>query len=68
VVLARFYVSTVNFTVPPIAATSTQDKLVRSLGVDRVIDYRKQNWWELPEYHDDNMFDVVLDLVSDDNL
>jgi alcohol dehydrogenase len=49
-----------------IAATSTQCKLVRSLGVDQVIDYRKQNWWEIQEYHS-NKFDVVFDLVNGDN-
>lgn len=49
-----------------LAATSTMSKLCTELGCDRVVDYRKENWWELPEFHQDK-FDVVLDLVNGDN-
>lgn len=46
-----------------IACTSTQEDLLVSLGVDRVIDYRTQNWWEIPEFVS-NPFDVILDTVG----
>ena len=50
-----------------LAATTTQTKLVQSLGVDRVIDYRKENWWELESEFSDQPFDVIVDLVNGDN-
>jgi NADPH:quinone reductase-like Zn-dependent oxidoreductase len=50
-----------------LAATTTQSDLVKSLGVDRVIDYRTESWWELePEFKKDP-FDVVVDLVNGRN-
>jgi len=49
-----------------VAATSTAKDLLLSLGVDRVIDYRVNKWWEVEEFHR-NKFDVVLDLVNGDN-
>jgi NADPH:quinone reductase-like Zn-dependent oxidoreductase len=50
-----------------LAATTTQSKLAKSLGVDRVIDYRKENWWELESEFSDQPFDVVVDLVNGKN-
>eukprot|EP00543_Licmophora_paradoxa_P002778 CAMPEP_0202446610 /NCGR_PEP_ID=MMETSP1360-20130828/5138_1 /ASSEMBLY_ACC=CAM_ASM_000848 /TAXON_ID=515479 /ORGANISM="Licmophora paradoxa, Strain CCMP2313" /LENGTH=366 /DNA_ID=CAMNT_0049063193 /DNA_START=188 /DNA_END=1288 /DNA_ORIENTATION=- len=47
-----------------LAATTTQSELVKSLGVDRVIDYRTQNWWEIEE---EEPFDLVVDLVNGQN-
>lgn len=47
-----------------LAATTTQVELAQSLGVDRVIDYRKERWWELESEFQDNPFDVVVDLVN----
>jgi len=51
-----------------LAATTTQAELVKSLGVDRVIDYRIENWWELElaefQYQP---FDLVVDLVNGQN-
>lgn len=49
-----------------LACTSTQTRLCTQLGCDRVIDYRKENWWEIPEFQQDK-FDVVLDLVNGEN-
>jgi NADPH:quinone reductase-like Zn-dependent oxidoreductase len=46
-----------------IACTSTQDELLTSLGVDRVIDYRTENWWEMAEYKE-QPFDLILDTVG----
>jgi NADPH:quinone reductase-like Zn-dependent oxidoreductase len=51
-----------------IAAVSTQEDLCRSLGADKIIDYRKNKWWKMPEFHEnDTKFDVVFDLVNGDN-
>eukprot|EP00978_Attheya_sp_CCMP212_P020187 scaffold57455_cov39-Attheya_sp.AAC.1 len=50
-----------------LAATTTQSKLAKSLGVDRVIDYRTENWWELESEFAEQPFDVVLDLVNGKN-
>ena len=51
-----------------IAAVSTQQDRCDSLGVDRVIDYRKEKWWEMSEFQSkDSKFDVVFDLVDGDN-
>ena len=50
-----------------LAATTTQGKLAKSLGVDRVIDYRKENWWELESEYKNQPFDVVVDLVNGRN-
>lgn len=49
-----------------LAATSTMEKLCTELGCDRVIDYRKEKWWQIPEFQE-NKFDVVIDLVNGDN-
>jgi len=48
-----------------LAATTTQKRLAESLGVDRIIDYRTENWWELEG--EDQPFDVVIDLVNGKN-
>eukprot|EP00545_Synedropsis_sp_CCMP1620_P009600 CAMPEP_0119010568 /NCGR_PEP_ID=MMETSP1176-20130426/5095_1 /TAXON_ID=265551 /ORGANISM="Synedropsis recta cf, Strain CCMP1620" /LENGTH=380 /DNA_ID=CAMNT_0006963251 /DNA_START=116 /DNA_END=1258 /DNA_ORIENTATION=+ len=50
-----------------LAATTTQSQLATSLGVDRVIDYRNENWWELESEFQDEPFDVVVDLVNGQN-
>ena len=47
-----------------LAATTTQNELAKSLGVDRVIDYRNENWWELEDEFKEQPFDVVVDLVG----
>ena len=49
-----------------VATTSTQSDLCLSLGADRVIDYRKENWWEIQEFRD-NKFDVIIDTVGGGN-
>jgi len=46
-----------------IACTSTQEELLTSLGVDCVIDYRTQQWWEMREFAL-QPFDVILDTVG----
>lgn len=46
-----------------IACTSTQKELLLSLGVDRVIDYRTEHWWEISEYKS-QPFDLILDTVG----
>ena len=50
-----------------LAATTTQKELALSLGVDRVIDYRNENWWELVDEFGESPFDVVVDLVNGRN-
>ena len=48
-----------------VAATSTQTDLMRTLGVDRPIDYRQENVWELPEFQSaEDQFDLVFDLAA----
>lgn len=46
-----------------LAATSTDETLVKSLGADRVINYRSQNWWEVPEFSQ-QPFDVIIDCAE----
>ena len=46
-----------------IACTSTAEDLLSSLGVHRVVDYRNENWFEIPEFAADP-FDVILDTVG----
>ncbi len=48
-----------------IAATSTDEKLLKSLGVNRVINYNETNWWEVPEFKADK-FDVIYDCIGRD--
>lgn len=47
-----------------IATTSTQVDLCKSLGADVVIDYRKDNWWDM-EW--EKKFDVIIDTVGGGN-
>lgn len=49
-----------------VAATSTQSSMCEELGADVVINYRKKNWWEVPEYKE-NKFDVIIDTVGGGN-
>ena len=44
-----------------IAATSMDTDLLESLGVDRAIDYTKEDVWSLPDFMK-NKFDVIIDL------
>jgi NADPH:quinone reductase-like Zn-dependent oxidoreductase len=46
-----------------IAATSTQEQLMRSLGADEILDYRSRDWWTVEEFKT-NQFDVIFDLVE----
>jgi NADPH:quinone reductase-like Zn-dependent oxidoreductase len=46
-----------------IAATSTDTALMKELGVDRAMDYTKENWWELKEWKDDQ-FDCIIDVAE----
>lgn len=52
-----------------IVAVSTMVDLCRSLGADRVIDYRREEqptWWEIEDFQQEP-FDVVFDMVGGDN-
>lgn len=44
-----------------IAATSTDQVLVKSLGADVVIDYTQECWSDVPEF-EDHPFDIIFDL------
>jgi len=46
-----------------LAATSTQEALLKGLGVDQVIDYTKANWWE-EEAFKAEPFDVIIDCAE----
>jgi len=50
--------------VPTVVAVSSQTELCQKLGADRVIDYRTTNWWEVNDFHNDNKFDIVFDMVN----
>ena len=43
-----------------IATTSTDEALMKDLGVDKVIDYTKENFHEIPEWQT-NKFDCIMD-------
>lgn len=43
-----------------VAVTTTAGEMVRSLGVDRVIDYRSEDWADAPEFADAKL-DVIID-------
>lgn len=47
-----------------IAVTSTNESLVKSLGADMVIDYRKSNWWDVLAGKE---LDAVIDCVGCDD-
>ena len=44
-----------------VATTSTDENLCKSLGADRVINYKKENFWDVQEFKD-HPFDCVIDL------
>lgn len=47
-----------------IAATSTDEPLLKEIAyVDRVIDYKREHWWQMPEFQQ-NPFDVVIDCAE----
>lgn len=47
-----------------VAATSTRvEFLMETLGVDRVIDYRRENWWYIEEFIDEP-FDKIFDCAE----
>ena len=51
-----------------VAAVSTHKDLCESIGANRVIDYRKEKWWELEEFHsNESKFDIVFDMVNGEN-
>lgn len=43
-----------------IASTSTDEKLMKELGVDENLDYTKENWWEVKDWQEEK-FDCVID-------
>jgi len=45
-----------------VAAVSTDDALMRDLGVDKTIDYRTHRWEDVKEWQD-TKFDVIIDLA-----
>ena len=55
-----------------VAATSTDTALLASLGVDRPIDYAREEWWSLPEFMAGGdgegegglPFDVIIDCAE----
>lgn len=47
-----------------VAATSTDEKLVRALGADVVVNYRQRKWWECREVVGGGKFDVVVDCAE----
>lgn len=48
-----------------VAATSTNAALVKSLGADKVIDYRTTNWWDALQTQDESeRLDAVIDCVG----
>lgn len=46
-----------------VAATSTQGEMLRGLGVDRVVDYREEDWAAVSEFREQR-FDVVIDCAQ----
>jgi NADPH:quinone reductase-like Zn-dependent oxidoreductase len=47
-----------------VATTSTRSELCKSLGADQVINYQKENWWEMAW---EKKFDVIIDTVGGGN-
>ena len=43
-----------------VAATSTDEALMKDLGVDQVVDYTKDNFYDIPEWQT-NKFDCIMD-------
>eukprot|EP00172_Hildenbrandia_rubra_P001759 Plantae.Rhodophyta-Hildenbrandia_rubra.ctg23505.p1 GENE.Plantae.Rhodophyta-Hildenbrandia_rubra.ctg23505~~Plantae.Rhodophyta-Hildenbrandia_rubra.ctg23505.p1 ORF type:complete len:354 (-),score=40.25 Plantae.Rhodophyta-Hildenbrandia_rubra.ctg23505:1068-2129(-) len=46
-----------------IASVSTDEALMKSLGVDRNVNYREQAWWDVPEFKCDR-FDLIIDCAQ----
>lgn len=46
-----------------IAATSTHLEFLSKLNVDRIIDYTKENWWDIAEFSS-NPFDKIFDCAE----
>ena len=46
-----------------VAATCTNEAMMKSVGVDRVIDHRKEQWWSDSEFLT-KQFDVVVDAAE----
>jgi NADPH:quinone reductase-like Zn-dependent oxidoreductase len=46
-----------------IAATSTDETLLTKLGVNRVINYKTEHWWEMNEFQE-TPFDVIIDCAE----
>ena len=48
-----------------IAATSTDEELMKRLNVDRFIHYKNENWWEVEEFQKkEGLFDKVFDCAE----
>jgi len=48
-----------------VACTSTDEELMRSLGVDKVINYKESQWWKQSEFQtSEGKFDVVIDCAE----
>lgn len=46
-----------------VATTSTDAKLMKELGADKVVDYTEENWWEVKEWKDEK-FDCIIDVAE----
>lgn len=46
-----------------LACTSSDTARVKALGAHRAVDYRHENWWEVPEFREDP-FDIVIDCAE----
>lgn len=46
-----------------VAATSSHVELLERLGIDRAIDYTREEWWNLPEFTYDP-FDAIIDCAE----
>ena len=51
-----------------VVGTSTNEKLVREMGADEVINYKKTSITKWLDSHEDSRFDFVLDLVGGNSL
>lgn len=52
-----------NAEVAYLAAISTQETLLKELGVDEVVDYNKEDWWSKKEWKSEP-FDIIFDCVG----
>ena len=46
-----------------IAATSTNEAMLKNLGVDRIVNHQKEQWWNDPEFLS-KPFDLVVDAAE----